>query len=51
MIADMPTDTIFFEDLADTQFPYDEIDEMEAEDFGRRCCQCIPCLRPEECPR
>lgn len=48
----MPTDTIFFEDLADAQFPYDEVEEMEAEDFGRCAgCQVVPHPRPEECTR
>jgi hypothetical protein len=45
------TDTITELDLADYQFPHHEIDEMEAEDFGRACCNSIPCLRPEECGR
>ena len=38
------TTPIFEEDLDGEQFPYDELDEMAAEDFGRNCCRVIPCL-------
>lgn len=39
-------------DLPELQFPYDELDEMAAEDFGRCAgCQVMPHPRPEECTR
>lgn len=51
MIGDMNSNEVITEtDLAESQFPWDEIDEMAAEDFGR-CCHVLPCLHPESCPR
>ena len=46
----MSTEQITETDLAENQFPWDEIDEMETENYGR-CCGCLPCRTPEECPR
>jgi hypothetical protein len=50
----MDTDTITEADLVENQFPWHEIDEMDALDEGFRvasCCNSIPCSNPMECPR
>lgn len=44
ILAEPPAPRITEYDVPELQFPYDEVDEMEAEDFGRRaCCNSIPC--------
>jgi hypothetical protein len=50
---EMEPDTIFETDVLQLQYPHNEVDEMEAEDFGRvaQCCRTIPCSNPTECPR
>jgi hypothetical protein len=45
LIERVPDTTPIYEtDDAEEQFPHHELDEMEAEDFGRNCCRVIPCL-------
>lgn len=45
------TDTI--DRLDEDEFPWDQVDEMDAidEGFAAACCGSIPCRNPEGCPR